>query len=218
MAWHCCLCRKTSLCQTYAASRMKNIIIIVMVLIAPVNLHAETRTAIFAGGCFWCMEPPFDKLEGVISTISGYTGGHTENPTYEQTSSGMTGHHEAIAIEYDSDKVSYETLLNVLWKNIDPFDASGQFCDKGPQYLAAVFYQNEMEQLLAQESKTALQKQFGEQNKIVTELLPAKIFYAAEDYHQDYYLNNPIRYKYYRFSCGRDKRLKQVNELLTGKF
>ena len=163
------------------------------------------------------MEPPYDKLDGVFSTISGYTGGHTENPTYKQTSNGTTGHYEAIAIEYDPAIVSYEKLLEVFWKNIDPLDARGQFCDKGPQYRAAIFYMNDEEKMLAEQSLQRLQERFGKENKIVTEILPAKKFYDAEDYHQDYYKKNPIRYKYYRYGCGRDKRLEQVNSILGAK-
>ncbi len=194
---------------------MKNTLLTAVLVFLSFNAFAETKTAIFAGGCFWCMEPPFDKLDGVVSTTSGYTGGHTENPTYKQTSSGLTGHYEALAIEYDPAKLSYETLLSVLWKNIDPFDSAGQFCDKGPQYRAAIFFNDEQEKQLALTSKTVLQEKFGSDKKIVTEILPAKMFYAAEDYHQDYYQKNPIRYKYYRYSCGRDKRLKAVESLIN---
>lgn len=176
--------------------------------------QAETRVAVFAGGCFWCMEPPYDKLDGVISTISGYTGGHTENPTYKQTSTGTTGHYEALQVTYDSTKVSYKTLLDVFWKNIDPFNDSGQFCDRGPQYLSAIFYLDEEQKALAEASKQALQEQFTANNTIVTPILPARKFYMAEEYHQDYYEKNPVRYKYYRFSCGRDKRLEEVHSLL----
>jgi peptide-methionine (S)-S-oxide reductase len=178
---------------------------------------AANDVAVFAGGCFWCMEGPFDKLDGVISSTSGYTGGHTENPNYKDTSSGKTGHYEAVLIEYDSDKVSYQQLLDIYWKNVDPFDARGQFCDKGPQYRAAIFTMNDEEKKTAAKSKTALQEKLKGKAKIVTEILPAKKFYAAEDYHQDYYLKNPIRYKYYRYGCGRDKRLEQVEKILNPK-
>tara|TARA_B110000037_G_C16947900_1_gene435534 strand:- start:146 stop:694 length:549 start_codon:yes stop_codon:yes gene_type:complete len=176
---------------------------------------AKNNLAIFAGGCFWCMEGPFDKLDGVISSTSGYTGGHTENPTYESSSTGTTGHYEAVQIEYDSTIVSYEELLDVYWKNIDPFDAHGQFCDKGSHYRAAIFIMNEEEKRLAFKSRETLQDKL--KNKIVTEILSAKQFYAAEDYHQDYYKKNPIRYKYYRYGCNRDKRLKQIEELVKSK-
>lgn len=178
------------------------------------NAYAENDTVVFAGGCFWCMEKPFDKIDGVISTISGYTGGHTDNPTYKQTSTGTTGHYEALQVEYDAEKVSYEKLLEVFWKNIDPFDAKGQFCDKGPQYRAAIFTNNEKEKKLAAKSKEALQEKLAGKAIIVTEILPAKQFYDAEDYHQDYYKKNPVRYNYYRYGCGRDKRLEEVAEIV----
>lgn len=170
----------------------------------------QTAQAIFAGGCFWCMEPPYDKLDGVISTTSGYTGGSQANATYDNVSSGDTGHYEVVRIEYDPAKVSYKKLLDVFWRNIDPLDAEGQFCDKGPQYRAAIFYNNDEEKRLAEASKAELDasKRLGE--PIVTEILPAKTFYAAEDYHQDYYTKNPLRYKFYRFNCRRDARLDEV--------
>lgn len=196
---------------------MKQLIFSMLIMLAVSHVHAETKTAIFAGGCFWCMEPPYDKLEGVFSTVSGYTGGHTDNPTYKKTSTGTTGHYEALAVEYDPQIVSYEKLLDVFWKNIDPFDARGQFCDKGPQYRAAIFYMNDEEKQLAEKSLQQLQERVGNGNRVVTEILPAKKFFDAEDYHQDYYKKNPIRYKYYRYGCGRDKRLKEVNQLLGTK-
>lgn len=170
----------------------------------------QTAQAIFAGGCFWCMEPPYDKLDGVISTTSGYTGGSEANATYDNVSSGDTGHYEVVRIEYDPAKVSYKKLLDVFWRNIDPLDADGQFCDKGPQYRAAIFYSNDEEKRLAEASKAELDasKRLGQ--PIVTEILPAKTFYAAEDYHQDYYTKNPLRYKFYRFNCRRDARLDEV--------
>ena len=177
-------------------------------------VFATNEVAIFAGGCFWCMEPPFDELDGVISTTSGYTGGHTESPTYKSISTGTTGHYEALEIVYDSDKVSYQQLLEVFWKNIDPFDAGGQFCDKGPQYRAGIFTNNEKEIASAKKSKQALQTKLGDSAKLVTEILPLKKFYPAEEYHQDYYQKNPLRYNYYRYACGRDKRLKQIKKLL----
>lgn len=180
-----------------------------------INAFAENEFAIFAGGCFWCMEKPYDKIDGVISTISGYTGGHTEKPTYQQTSTGTTGHYEAVQIEYDSNKVSYEKLLTVFWKNVDPFDARGQFCDKGPQYRAAIFTKNDKEKELATKSKQTLQGKINGKATIVTEILPTKQFYAAEDYHQDYYKKNPVRYRYYRYGCGRDKRLEQVGKIIN---
>lgn len=193
---------------------MLRCILAILLTLSAAMAHAETKVAVFAGGCFWCMEPPYDKLDGVISTISGYTGGHTENPTYKQTSTGTTGHYEALQVTYDSTKVSYKTLLDVFWKNIDPFNDSGQFCDRGPQYLSAIFYLDDEQKELAEASKQSLQEKFTAKNKIVTPILPASKFYVAEEYHQDYYEKNPVRYKYYRFSCGRDKRLEEVQSLL----
>ena len=190
--------------------------IILATLLCCFHLYAFAveKKAVFAGGCFWCMEKPYDKIDGVKSTISGYTGGHTENPTYESTSTGTTGHYEALEVTYDSDKVSYEKLLDVFWKNIDPFDARGQFCDKGPQYRSGIFTNDENEIELAKKSKQTLQEKLKDKATIVTEILPAKKFYPAEEYHQDYYKKNPVRYRYYRYGCGRDKRLKEVNEFI----
>jgi len=170
----------------------------------------DTAVATLAGGCFWCMEPPFDKLEGVISTTSGYTGGHTKNPSYKQTSSGKTGHTEAIQIVYDPRKVSYEKLLDVFWHNIDPTTPDQQFCDRGSQYRSEIFYHNEEQKHQAEASKAKLNKSKPFKAPIVTQVTQASTFYAAEDYHQDYYKKNPIRYRYYRYGCGRDKRLKQL--------
>ena len=169
---------------------------------------AETAKATFAGGCFWCMEPPFDKLDGVISTISGYAGGTKKNPTYEEVSGGKTGHAEVVQITYDSKKITYEKLLDVFWHNVDPLTPNRQFCDVGSQYRTAIFYHDETQKRLAEESKKALSKRFKE--PIVTEIVAASVFYPAEDYHQDYYIKNPLRYKYYRYSCGRDQRLEAL--------
>jgi peptide-methionine (S)-S-oxide reductase len=169
-----------------------------------------TAVATFAGGCFWCMEPPFDKLEGVISTTSGYTGGHVPNPGYQQVSGGGTGHTEAVRIVYDPSRISYSRLLEVFWRNIDPLDAGGQFCDRGDQYRSAVFYHDSEQQRLAEQSKQELQKgpTFVKYEKpIATEITAAGEFYPAEEYHQDYYKKNPIRYRFYRHGCGRDKVL-----------
>ena len=180
----------------------------------PVALLAASERALFAGGCFWCMEPPFDRLDGVTGTVSGYSGGHTANPTYKSTSSGQTGQYEVVRVEYDPARVSYAQLLAVCWQNIDPFDAQGQFCDKGPQYRAAIFFRNEAERQAAQKSKQAIQARAGDR-QVVTEILPAKKFHTAEDYHQDYYRKNPWRYKYYRAGCGRDRRLDRIETLLN---
>jgi len=172
-------------------------------------ITTKPAVAVFAGGCFWCMEHPFDVLSGVISTISGYTGGHTENPTYKDVSNGKTGHFEAVQVTYDPTKISYLTLLNVFWHNIDPFDNDGQFCDKGDQYRAVIFYHDEKEKQLAEASQAEVIIKFPNE-KVVTLIRPAGKFFPAEDYHQDYYLNNPAKYKFYRFTCGRDHRLQNV--------
>lgn len=170
----------------------------------------QNAIAIFAGGCFWCMEPAFDKLEGVVSTVSGYTGGHIENPTYQQVSAGGTGHAEAVRIEYDQRKVTYERLLEVFWRNIDPTTPDRQFCDHGNQYRSAIFYLDEKQKLAAEASRLALANGRKLPGAIVTQIVAAGAFYPAEEYHQDYYRKNPLRYKYYRFNCGRDKRLKEL--------
>jgi len=173
--------------------------------------HLKTttfNTATFAGGCFWCMEPPFDQLDGVISTISGYTSGFKDNPTYREVSSGSTGHTEAIQIRYDPNKISYHELLEVFWKNIDPLAIDRQFCDTGSQYRSGIYYHNEAQKIDAEKSLQAIQKQL--EGEIATEIVAASTFYPAEDYHQDYYLKNPVRYKFYRYSCGRDQRLEEL--------
>jgi peptide-methionine (S)-S-oxide reductase len=154
------------------------------------------------------MEPPFDKLEGVVATVSGYTGGRQANPTYEKVSSGGTGHFEALQIDYDPEKVSYSKLLEVFWLNVDPTDPTGQFCDRGEQYRTAIFYHTEEQRRLAEESKQTLEESNRLPKDVVTPILPASTFYAAEEYHQDYYKKNPIRYKFYRTSCGRDRVLR----------
>jgi peptide-methionine (S)-S-oxide reductase len=169
---------------------------------------ATTATAIFAGGCFWCVEADFDKVDGVISTTSGYTGGRTANPSYAEVSRGGTGHAEAVEIVYDPAKVSYEKLLDVLWHNIDPLAKDRQFCDHGDQYRSAIFYRGEEQRRLAQASKAAVAERFGQ--PIATEVVAAGPFYKAEDYHQDYYQKNPLRYRFYRFNCGRDARLEEL--------
>ncbi len=169
-----------------------------------------TATAIFAGGCFWCMEPPFDALPGVISTTSGYTSGHTVDPTYKEVSAGKTGHTEAVKIVYDPAKISYGKLLQVFWRNHDPLTANAQFCDRGSQYRAGIYYGSEQEKAQAEASKAELEKSGRFKSRITTEIVAQTTFYPAEDYHQDYYLNNPIRYKIYRGGCGRDSRLREL--------
>ena len=166
--------------------------------------------ATFAGGCFWCMEPPYDKVDGVVSTISGYMGGSTKNPTYEQVSTGRTGHTEVVQVEYDPAKVSYAQLLDIFWKNIDPTVKNAQFCDHGSQYRSGIFWHNEEQKKLAEASKAALAKNKPFKGDIVTEVTAAADFWRAEEYHQDYYVKNPVRYKFYRTSCGRDERLREI--------
>jgi len=166
--------------------------------------------ATFAGGCFWCMEPPFDELSGVISTTSGYTGGRTKNPTYTQVSSGVTGHAEAVEVVYDPTRITYARLLDVFWKNIDPITPNRQFCDIGTQYRSAIYYHNEEQKRLAEASKKALENSGRFKQPIVTEIAAATAFYRAEEYHQDYYKKNPIRFNYYKYTCGRARRLEEL--------
>ncbi len=172
--------------------------------------EAGRAKATFAGGCFWCMEPAFDKLEGVVSTVSGYTGGQLKNPSYEQVSSGGTGHLESVQVSFDPGKVSYSKLLDVFWHSVDPTDSGGQFCDRGSQYRSAIFYHTEEQRRLAEESKQTLEKSGQLAKPIATEVRPLSTFYPAEEYHQDYYKKNPVRYKLYRLGCGRDGVLERV--------
>jgi peptide-methionine (S)-S-oxide reductase len=169
---------------------------------------AETKTAVFAGGCFWCVEEAFDKVPGVTATISGYTGGQVENPDYKQVSAGGTGHYEAVEVKYDSAKVSYESLLETFWHNIDPFDERGQFCDKGTQYLSAIFTSDGEEQKLAEATKAKVAEQF--KLPVATAILPQQTFYPAEDYHQNFHETNSARYEYYKWGCGRVQRLEEI--------
>jgi peptide-methionine (S)-S-oxide reductase len=185
--------------------------------LAVATAHAATLTvppgqsvAYFAGGCFWCMEPPYDNLPGVTATISGYTGGTVANPSYQQVSSGTTGHAESVAVVYDPKKVTYEKLLDVFWRNIDPTVKDQQFCDHGNQYRTAIFYANEEQRKAAEASKAALDKSKPFKEPIVTQIVMAGQFWPAEDYHQDFYMKNPVRYNLYRTGCGRDARLKQL--------
>ena len=176
----------------------------------PAAAQPGSAVAVFAGGCFWCTESDFDKVPGVLSTTSGYIGGHVENPTYEDVSYGKSGHIEAVQVRYDSSKISYAQLLEVFWPTIDPITPNAQFCDKGPQYRSAIFYGNPQEQALAEASKAALERSGKLPGPVVTEILAATTFYPAEEYHQDYHSKNPIRYAYYRNGCGRDARLEQL--------
>ncbi len=177
--------------------------------LASPSLQAQSDAeAIFAGGCFWCMEPPYDDQPGVSATTSGYIGGELENPTYDDISRGGTGHAEVVKIEYDSEQISYAQLLDIFWRNIDPFAVDRQFCDVGDQYRSAIFYHDESQRELAEASKAEMEARFD--REIATQIVPATTFWAAEEYHQDYYQKNPVRYKFYRFSCGRDDRLEEV--------
>ena len=176
--------------------------------LAPGAARAANETAIFAGGCFWCMVPPFEALPGVVSVTSGYTGGTKPNPTYEEVSAGGTGHAESVEVVYDPAKVSYEKLLDVYWHNIDPTVADRQFCDVGNQYRSAIFVKDAAQRKAAEASRDAVQKKLGVPVK--TQIVDASLFYAAEDYHQDYYKKNPVRYRYYRWGCGRDARLAEI--------
>lgn len=177
-------------------------------LVAHAASAQQREKAIFAGGCFWCVESDFDTVPGVVATVSGYTGGKTENPTYRQVTAGGTGHYEAVEITYDPARVGYEALLDAFWRSVDPTDGGGQFCDRGQSYETAVFVMNEKERSLAEASRNAAQKLLD--RPIVTPILAAAPFYAAEDYHQDYYKKNPIRYRYYRWGCGRNNRVKEI--------
>jgi peptide-methionine (S)-S-oxide reductase len=178
---------------------------------------ASTAVATFAGGCFWCMEPPYDKLPGVISTTSGYMGGKKRYPTYEEVSAGITGHTEVVQVAYDPSKVSYEKLLDVFWVNIDPTVENRQFCDGGSQYRTSIFVHTPEQRKAAEASKAAVEKSKSFREPIVTPVVDAGEFWPAEDYHQDYYLKNPARYTYYRTGCGRDARLKQLWGAKAGK-
>ena len=195
--------------------RVKEALIVgVMMTLCNSADHVEAERvelATFAGGCFWCMEHPFDRLDGVLNTVVGYTGGSSEQPDYAAVSSGATGHAEAVQITFDAERISYEALLHVFWKQIDPTTPNRQFCDVGSQYRSAIFYHDDKQKVLAELSKKHIIEQL--QHKVVTEIVSASHFWPAESYHQDYYRKNPIRYKFYRYSCGRDQRL----EVLWGK-
>ena len=205
---------------TERASALLAIAALVGGAIALVTAEGQTSTtpvaapglakATFAGGCFWCMEPPFDKLAGVISTTSGYTGGERRHPTYGDVSSGRTAHAEAVEVVYDSAKITYAQLLDVFWRNVDPLTRNRQFCDHGAQYRTAIFFHDAEQERMARESKRRLEESGRFADPIVTQIAEANQFWAAEDYHQDYYTKNPLRYKFYRYGCGRDRRLKEL--------
>jgi len=180
------------------------------VLLQPVVESGEPAKAYFAGGCFWCMEEAFEKVDGVIAAVSGYMRGTAQNPSYEEESSGRTGHAESIEVLYDPSKVTYNQLLEAFWRNVDPITPSAQFCDHGTQYRAAIFYQNDQEKRFAEESKQAIEQSKRFTQPIVTQIVMASQFYTAEEYHQDFYKKNPIRYKFYKYNCGRAQRLDEL--------
>jgi peptide-methionine (S)-S-oxide reductase len=184
-------------------------IVLAMALGSSAFAQSGQAVATFAGGCFWCVEADFDKVPGVISTTSGYTGGKVDNPNYNQVSAGGTGHAEAVEIAFDPAKVSYQKLLDVFWHHHDPLAKDRQFCDRGDQYRPAIFYHDEEQRKLAEASKQAVQEKFAPR-VVQTEIVKAGPFYKAEDYHQDYYEKNPVRYKFYRYNCGRDQRLEEL--------
>jgi peptide-methionine (S)-S-oxide reductase len=176
----------------------------------PTATSGTAAKAYFAGGCFWCMEEAFEKLDGVLDVVSGYMGGSVKNPSYEQVSAGQTGHAESVEVRYDPAKVTYTQLLEAFWRNVDPITPNAQFCDHGNQYRAAIFYQGEDERRAAEDSKRAIEQSKRFSTPIVTQLTAASEFYPAEEYHQDFYKKNPIRYKYYKFTCGRAQRLESL--------
>jgi peptide-methionine (S)-S-oxide reductase len=175
---------------------------------APAPKAAQTATAVFAGGCFWCTEADFDHMPGVISTLSGYTGGRVANPTYEQVSAGSTGHIESVRVVYDPRRISYQSLVQRFFRTVDPLNGGGQFCDHGDQYRTAIFVANAAERRIAEAAKAQAARQLG--RPVATLILPRTPFYRAEEYHQDYYRKNPVRYRFYRWNCGRDQRLEQL--------
>lgn len=181
-----------------------NLALIALLFLTPLS-HAGSQTAVFAGGCFWCMEAVYQELDGVDDVVSGFTGGTLENPTY---SGAHDGHYEAIRVRYNPETISYQQLLDIYWRNIDPFDAAGQFCDKGHSYKAAIFV-DENQREAAKASRQAVTERFPEQT-VVTEILPSAKFWPVEEYHQDYYQKNPVRYKYYKWNCGRQQRLDKI--------
>jgi len=196
--------------RTILATTLAVAVVLGAAVVPAATMPSGHAVATFAGGCFWCMEPPYDELDGVISTTSGYTGGHKQNPTYEEVSTGRTGHTEAVQVVYDPKRITYERLLEVFWRNIDPVTPNAQFCDHGSQYRSGIFYHDATQRRLAEESKQALEASGRFKQPIVTEIVAAGTFYPAEEYHQDYYKKNPIRYKFYRTGCGRDRRLADL--------
>lgn len=195
---------------TWLGTLILVVVVFSNVLLQPVVESGEPAKAYFAGGCFWCMEEAFEKVDGVIAAVSGYMGGTAQNPSYEEVSSGRTGHAESIEVLYDPSKVTYNQLLEAFWRNVDPITPSAQFCDHGTQYRAAIFYQNDQEKRFAEESKQAIEQSKRFTQPIVTQIVMASQFYTAEEYHQDFYKKNPIRYKFYKYNCGRAQRLDEL--------
>lgn len=191
--------------------KISTLAVMIFSLSLSVSVHSETERAILAGGCFWCVESAFEEVDGVLSVDSGYTGGRKANPTYEEVSHGNSGHIESVEVSFDNKKISYQQILEIFWKNIDPLDPDGQFCDKGDQYKSGVFTLSASQKSTAENSLKALEaSERFKGKKITTFIREAKPFYLAEKYHQDYYKKNPLRYKFYRYQCGRDKRLEKV--------
>ncbi|NIC07816.1 peptide-methionine (S)-S-oxide reductase MsrA [Billgrantia bachuensis] len=191
--------------------RIRNVLLCGLILVPPFGMamaSEETASAVFGGGCFWCVEEAFDKVEGVVSTTSGYSGGHVENPSYEQVVDGGTGHVEVVRVEYDPAAVDYATLLHVFWRNVDPFAVDRQFCDEGESYRSVIYTASEEERELAEATRDELSERFD--REIVTEISDFEAFYPAEGYHQDYYRKNPVRYNFYKSACGREERLEEV--------
>lgn len=200
----------------YLLSTLSILGITLCLAITPITAHSIERIAVFAGGCFWCMEEAFEKVPGVTKVVSGYSGGRTKNPTYEKVTYGNTGHYEAVRIHYDDKKTDYEKLLKVFWRNIDPLDDGGQFCDRGTSYKSAIFYLDKSQRELAAASLKSVKQEIKDKiqqskaKKVVTPIIKFNEFYVAESYHQDYFKTNPTRYKYYKYACGRPTRLNQL--------
>ncbi len=188
--------------------------LIAWILSVPVNAETQTdprlESAVLAGGCFWCIEADYEKLDGVVDVVSGYAGGHVKNPTYKQVSAGGSGHIEVVKVTYDADRINYSQILDYFWRHVDPTRDDGQFCDRGPQYRPAIFYQDEAQKKLAQASTKQIEQTKPFEQPLKVELIQLSTFYPAEDYHQDYYKKNPIRYNFYRYNCGRDARVEQL--------
>ena len=197
-------------CRRFASLALLTWVLGTAAVVPAADKAPAQATATFAGGCFWCMEPPFEKTPGVISVTVGYTGGTVQSPTYEQVSAGGTGHAEAVDVVYDPARVSYEKLLDVFWHNVDPVTKDAQFCDHGRQYRTAIFYHDDTQRAAAEASKRAFEAAYTFDRPIVTEIVAAGTFWRAEEYHQRYHEKNPVRYKYYRWNCGRDQRLREL--------